>query len=389
MDASYGESLSILSKIIIEITENILVFCQYCHYYLNMSYLYDLPSWPNFKVDETAIRQKENEVISLKGHLDGILSIIRPTEEDKALILSKATKDSWQIERINLDEDEIYSSISKRLGLPFYKRETKEYYDEITDVILDAVTNHEDMTLDRLLKWHSKIVSNEAGIKKGELRKGPVYVVSGSLKNQKVLYEGLEASLVPAFIQEFISFLNTSKYSDFITAAIAHHYFISIHPFEDGNGRTARIICDYIINKSCTDLPAVFISTEIKRKQKEYYEEINAANNGDMNITRWTMWFLDRIIDAYCNAIDMIKRSYEIKELFNKAKGSNLNERQIKVLGIILKEDWKGFITAKKYASITQCHVDTANRDLKKLVSLGFIKKNDGGSKNTSYSILN
>ena len=164
---------------------------------------------------------------------------------------------------------------------------------------------------------------------------------------------------------------------------------VSLRIFEDGNGRVARIVSDYVMNRSNEGFPSVFVSSEIKKKQSEYYSILNRISAGSsMDITEWVAWFLERMIDSYVAAIARIQDSFRMKAFWERAREHNLNARQLKFLGKVLDEDWKGAITAKKYAAITECHPDTANRDLRKLVGYGLIVKEEGGSKNTHYSVL-
>ena len=208
-------------------------------------------------------------------------------------------------------------------------------------------------------------------------------------KNTEIVYEAPPAASVLTMMNDLIAFINSHKYSDSVMAAVAHFFFVAVHPFEDGNGRIARIISDYLLSRSSDSLPAAFVSTEIKKKQSEYYGMLRAASlSTSMDITDWVVWFLEKMIDAYNASIIKVHMSFKVREFFQRAERFNLNDRQMKFLKKILNEDREGKITAKKFAVITGCHPDTANRDLKKLVDCGLIMKDEGGSKNTHYSIL-
>ena len=242
---------------------------------------------------------------------------------------------------------------------------------------------------DSSLRLWKRESSHGAGIKRGLFRDDSVYIMSGRYKNSEIIYEAPPASKVGMMMDEFISFVNSGLYSDPVMAAIAHYYLAAIHPFEDGNGRVARIVSDYVMNRSNEGFPSMFVSSEIKKKQSEYYSILNRISAGSsMDITEWVVWFLERMIDSYITAIARIQDSFRMKAFWERAREHNLNARQLKFLGKVLDEDWKGAITAKKYAAITECHPDTANRDLRKLVGYGLIVKEEGGSKNTHYSVL-
>lgn len=352
-------------------------------------YIYENPDWPHFIVDLSRTEKLEDKISELKYFLDGMLMMISDRNSEIASFLSDSLKASWAIEGIDLSDIDIYSSIAKRLGIPYAVKNTKSYYDGITDVLFDAVTNHCELSVDRILYWHKKIVDGNPGIRKGSFRDGSVYVVSGKHKNTEIVYEAPPAASVPTMMNDFIAFINSHKYSDSVMAAVAHFFFVAVHPFEDGNGRIARIISDYLLSRSSDSLPAAFVSTEIKKKQSEYYGMLRAASlSTSMDITDWVVWFLEKMIDAYNASIIKVHMSFKVREFFQRAERFNLNDRQMKFLKKILNEDREGKITAKKFAVITGCHPDTANRDLKKLVDCGLLMKEEGGSKNTHYSIL-
>lgn len=349
-------------------------------------YIYENTDWPIFTFDPSKLSELDILILRKKEYLTGMLSILSSKKETAAEALIAEIKASWKIEGIDLSDDEIYSSVAKRLNIPSPDTNTKVYYDGIADTLFEAVHNHEKLTVNRILSWHSKVIENNPEIKKGAFRSGPIYVVSGQFKNRKIIYEAPQANLVPSMIDDFLDFINNATYSNPILAAIASYYFVAIHPFEDGNGRIARIIGDYILNRDSSSLPAVYISAAIKKNQKEYYEILKATSLGSMDITNWITWFLQQLVDAYDEAIYKIQKSFKVKELFKEAERLKLNERQLKLIEKVISDDWEGNITANKYAKINKCHPDTANRDLKKLEEYGFIQKGPGGSKNTNYS---
>ena len=352
-------------------------------------YLYECKQWPAFQVNVAETDAMEKRLVERRGFLDGLMSIVGGKEE-VAEALSDSLRSSWSIEGINLSDVDIFSSVARRLGLPFPISTTKTYYDGIADVLMDAVHNHAPMTIERILDWQGKIVEGEPGVGKAVFRHDAVYVVTGSLKNTRVIYEGPPASLVSGMMDDFVRFVNGYSFSNLVMAAIAQYYFVAIHPFEDGNGRTARMISDYLLYRgSASRQPAVFVSIEIKKRQKEYYELLDKISRGkSMDITEWVIWFLERLDDAYANAIDKIRLSFKVRSFWERAGKCGLNDRQQAFLDKVLRPDWKGALTAKKYAAMESCHPDTANRDLKKLVSCGLVRQEPGGGKNTHYSIV-
>ena len=353
-----------------------------------MGYIYQSNDWPNFFVDEKRTKALNEEVLALKNFLEGILSVFANRKDTEIHALSSSIKSSWAIEGISLSDDDIRSSIVKRIGRLGKEIRTKAYYDGLVNVLFDAVENHSPITLERILSWHEKIIERGVPVKRGRLRGVDVFIVSGEYKNREVIYEAPASELVPSMMNDFITFVNDSSYPSAVLSAVAHYYFVAIHPFEDGNGRMARLIGDYILAKDSLDLPAVYVSFEIKKKQKEYYEVLNNTSLGSLDITPWVVWYLKRLVDAYVSAIDDLQRTFKVDNYFEKVKNAGMNERQILFLNRVLKTDWEGPLTAKKYSMIAKCHPDTANRDLKKLVEAGLIRKEKGGSKNTHYSVL-
>lgn len=377
----------ILSRKYIFFTEKWLVF-SVSSIYNNFMYIYENPEWPDFTFDNEIVSSIENRLMESRAFLAGMTHVITCKDELPEAI-TETLRDSWAIEGIQLSEADLFSSVAKRLGHPFQNVKTKPYYDGLVEVLLDAVQNHEPLTADRILAWHKKVVSMEAGVSRGIFRTDSVYVVKGSLKNTEIVYEAPPASLVRSLIDEFLHFVNGHSCSEPVAAAIAHYFFVAIHPFEDGNGRIARIISDYVLNRSSTKISLVYVSKELKRRRKEYYEILDkTSRSSSMDVTEWISWFLERLIDACQDAARKIETSFKVRAFFDRARNAGLNERQKIFLERVLKEDWNGALTAKKYSAITACHVDTANRDLKKLVGCGLLMKEQGGSKNTHYSVL-
>ena len=352
-------------------------------------FIYENPDWPRFIVNEARLGNRLSLLNERKAFLDGSLSVFADRNQEAAQGLSESLVASWLIEGVSLSEIDVYSSVAKRLGIPYPVKETRPYIDGITAVLLDALQNHSPMTVERLFSWHGDIVAGTPGVVGGRFRTGSIYVVSGKYRNTGIVYEAPPASAVAGMMDDLISFVNHSRYPDPIVSAIAHYFLVAVHPFEDGNGRTARMLSDYILQRNSDMLPAVLVSSEIKKQQKEYYEILSiTSRSSSMDITEWVEWFLCRMCDAYEAGILRVQKSFRVREFFIRAEKYGLNERQMKFLSRVLREDWTGAITARKYAVITGCHPDTANRDLKKLVALGLIRQEEGGSRNTHYSVI-
>lgn len=305
---------------------------------------------------------------------------------------------SSEIEGERLDEEQVRSSIARRLGVDIGAlKPSDRHVDGVVEMMLDATQNYTaPLTEERLFGWHAALFptgySGMSKIAVGRWRddsSGPMQVVSGPEGRQRVHYEAPTAGRLPHEMSAFLAWFNKPGVIDpVIKAAVAHFWFVTIHPFEDGNGRIARAVADMALARS-EDSPQRFysMSSQIRLERKAYYDVLERTQKGDLDITEWLQWCLtclDRAIDG----AEVILASVLRKALFWRAVGQQpFNERQRNVLNQLL-DGFEGKLTSSKWAALTKASPDTALRDIGDLVERGVLAKNLGGGRSTSYSLV-
>ncbi|MBN2617006.1 MAG: Fic family protein, partial [Spirochaetales bacterium] len=302
------------------------------------------------------------------------------------------------IEGENLDANSVRSSIAKQLGLPSGGLPVNSVKtDGLVEILLDATHNYSDqLTNERIYSWHAALFptgySGMNKINSGNYRTGsePMEVVSGIIGNSVVHFKAPESESVPGLMNNFILWWNNEKSLDgIIKAAVSHLYFLTIHPFDDGNGRIARVLTDMTLAADEKNGRRLYsLSPQILKNKSEYYQILEETQKGDGDITKWIIWFLSMYLKAIESSLDVIEKTISINRLKTNLIQFELNERQKKVI-IKLIENWpNGFkdgISNKKYVSIAKTTPETAKRDLKKLVELGLLKRSESGGRSTAY----
>jgi len=311
-------------------------------------------------------------------------------------ILSVMTEElvgSSGIEGVTLNPDSVRSSIARRLGIDNDGLLVEDHYVEgLVDVMLDAVTNcREPLTAERMFDWHAALFpSGRSGMHKitvADWRKGdkPMQVVSGAFGHEKVHYEAPASADVPSEMERLIEWCNTSELSSFIMAGIAHLWCVTIHPFDDGNGRISRTLADMFLARLDIDSARYYsVSAEINRNKKAYYEILERTQKGDLDVTEWLLWFFDCLEKAITHASCTIERTLHKATYWDRFRDVDINERQRKVINRL----WDGFngkLTTSKWAKICKCSQDTALRDINDLISKGMLRNSGEGGRSTSY----
>mgnify|MGYP002623516230 FL=1 len=281
--------------------------------------------------------------------------------------------------------------------------------DAIVEVITDAVHNcNEPLTLERLCVWHEKLFRpNDSGRGcnglytnlSGKLRTdedGPMRVISGMGKNEIVHFQAPPAEQLPAQMRTFLDWFNVPATSgNVIKSAIAHLYFVTLHPFEDGNGRLARAVADMALCRdgSSATLSRVghlfSMSAQLCKERKAYYAQLEMAQKQkDMDITAWLLWYIGCMNRAIITVLDTLQESQKKKRFWEKTDGLAINERQKKILALLL-DGFEGNLTSSKYAKICHCSQDTAGRDIEKLIVAGLMQQTNAGGRSTAYEIRN
>jgi Fic family protein len=304
---------------------------------------------------------------------------------------------SSAIEGEALDAQEVRSSIARRLGLdaaglPNASRNVEG----VVEMMLDATQNFgEDLTEERLFAWHASLFpagrSGMARIAVGKWRPedvGAMRVVSGPIGRETVHFEAPKAGKLEAEMTKFLRWFNTPSAVDpVLKAGIGHFWFVTIHPFEDGNGRIARAIADMALARADGTRQRFYsMSSQIEAERKDYYQELEFAQRGDLDITRWLSWFLgclERAVDGAQQSLSGVLHKARMWEQINRQP---VNERQRNVINRLLN-GFEGFLTTSKYAKLAKCSPDTALRDIRELVERGILLQNPGRGRSTSYRL--
>ena len=269
-----------------------------------------------------------------------------------------------------------------------------EHVEGVVENLLDALENsQEPLTEERVFSWHRRLFPQRHSapflLTPGSYRTGPIQVLSGSYKNQKIWFEALPAELVPQAMHDFFAWINEpSDIPASVKSAIAHLRFLLIHPFEDGNGRLSRTISDYVLNqRNPCNLVLFSISTQLKKRQQEYYDQLHVAQTTSLDCTPWVLWYLERMKEALQEVLQTIVKTLRVQQLYHKMDQLPLNERQQEMIKR-LTTDFYGELTTQKWAKLTKCSHDTAIRDIKDLIHKGILKKTNAGGRSTSYQII-
>lgn len=300
---------------------------------------------------------------------------------------------SSEIEGILLNPNSVRSSIARRLGIENDGLLAEDHYVEgLVDVMLDAVRNcREPLTAERLFDWHAALFplgrSGMHRITVADWRKGeePMQVVSGAFGHEKVHYEAPASADVAAEMERLIDWFNNAGLSPFIMAGIAHLWFVTIHPFDDGNGRIGRSITDMLLARLDTDSARYYsMSAEINRNKKTYYRILERTQKGDLDITEWLLWFLDCLNKAISRALSTIDGTLQKTAYWDKFRNIEINERQRKIINR-LWDGLDGKLTSSKWAKMCSCSQDTALRDINDLISKGMLRNSGEGGRNANY----
>ncbi|MCL2651420.1 MAG: Fic family protein, partial [Candidatus Azobacteroides sp.] len=338
------------------------------------------------------------EVKYLQGKLNGIMSTIGFSQKEETL-LNTFTFDilkSSEIEGELLNYDQVRSSIARRLGIETAGLvPSARNIEGIVEMMLDATQRYENpLTEVRLFGWHNALFpSGYSGVYKIDVacyRKGEMQVVSGIMGQEKVFYEAVPQVLIKEEMDNFLNWLNTDfSIDNILKAAIAHFWFIIIHPFDDGNGRIARTITDMQLARAEKSSQRFYsLSTQILVEKKSYYDVLQKVQwNTDSNITDWLVFFLNCMKNALLSSEQATVHILHKAKFWAKYEHTPINERQRLILNKLLDGDFIGKLQSSKYAKICKCSQDTATRDIKDLIGKGILKQKEGGGRNTNYEL--
>lgn len=365
-----------------------------------MTYIHNLPDWPKFNWNVQRISDRLAAVRHKQGRLLGQMDRLGFNLRSEASLesLTEEVVKTSEIEGEILSRDQVRSSIARRLGLETAGLITSDRSVEgIVEIMLDATENFiAPLTADRLFDWHAALFptgrSGMLKIKVGGWRRPevePMQVLSGAAGREVVHFEAPSAERLKTEMQRFLIWFNgiTDKTDPVLRAAIAHLWFVTIHPFEDGNGRIARAIADMSLARS-ENSPQRFysMSAQIRRERNEYYAVLERTQKGSLDITNWLEWFLDCLDRAFDGADQILGSVLRKADFWEKFSGLALNDRQRKVLNRLL-DGFEGKLTSSKWAKITKVSQATAARDIEELVMFQILKKDAAGGRSTSYSL--
>lgn len=363
------------------------------------TYIHQLKDWPHFKWDNESLLTILGRVRNLQGKLIGRMeSLGFELRNDASLqILTLDILKSSEIEGEVLQPDQVRSSIARKLGLDIAGLVASDRnVDGVVDMMLDATQEYnKPLTVQRLFNWHSSLFpTGSSGMYKistGDWRKdsSPMQVVSGPMGKEKVHFEAPKAEIIDTEMSRFLEWFNEEATLDpTLKAAIAHLWFVTIHPFDDGNGRIARAITDMMLSRADeSSLRFYSMSAQIRLERKEYYDILERTQKGNLDITNWIKWFLECLLNAL-NTSENKLENVLFKSYFWKTHAkTNMNDRQVLLLNKLL-DGFEGKLTTSKWAKIAKCSADTALRDIQDLINKNILQKEDsGGGKNTSYKV--
>lgn len=363
-------------------------------------YIHNRLEWPNFTWDANKINDLILTVRFEQGRLLGRMGGIGFQLREEA-VLETLTQDvlkTSEIEGERLDTVQVRSSIAKRLGMDIgLVPRNDRNVDGVVEIMLDATRNYaKPLTRDRLFDWHTALFptgrSGMSRITVGNWRtseSGPMQVVSGGYGRERVHFEAPEAERLAAEMTQFIEWFNHSSDIDLvIKSALAHFWFVTIHPFEDGNGRIARAIADMLLARSEHSKERFYsMSAQIQRERNDYYDILERCQKGDLNITPWLEWYLNCLLRAIGASDDMLKMVLTKSNFWRTHAGEPFNERQKLVLNRML-DVFTGKLNSSKWAKLAKCSQDTALRDITDLLQRGILQKEEGGGRSTSYQLV-
>lgn len=360
-------------------------------------YIYEYDNWPHFTWDEQSVQVLLGKVRHLQGKLLGQMNALGFSFQEET-VLSTLTLDvikSSEIEGEKLNYDQVRSSIARKLGIEYAGMvDSGRDIEGIVEMMLDATQNYQELlNEERIFGWHAALFptgwSGMYRIKVGTYREEQMQVVSGAMGKEKIHYNAPSPDVVKTEMNEFLKWFNDEANIDLvIKAAIAHFWFIIIHPFDDGNGRIARALSDLMLTRSDNSPQRFYsLSNQILNEKKVYYEVLQRVQFSNGDITDWLTWFLSCLHRSLIATEDTFKRVLHKAEFWDKHKDTEINARQRKMLNKLL-DGFEGKLKTSKWAKITRCSADTALRDIKDLMEKGILKQEKSGGRSTNYELL-
>ena len=363
-------------------------------------YIWQSPEWPVWRYDLAALATPLAGVSQAQGRLLGRLADVGLALREQASLaaLTDDVLKTSAIEGEALNPASVRSSLARRLGVDIGALAAADrHVDGMVDMVLDATAHAtEPPTEVRLFGWHAALFptgfSGLAPITTGDWRDdahGPMQVVSGPVGRQRVHFEAPPAARLPAEMARFLAWVNAPSPTEpaLIRAGLCHLWFVTLHPFDDGNGRIARAVGDLLLARADGSPQRFYsLSAEIQRERAGYYDILERTQKGGLDVTEWLLWLLQRLHAAVDQAHGTLDAVLHKARFWHRVHGAALNERQVKVLNRLL-DGFDGKLTTSKYAALAKCSADTALRDLTALVELGALQRSGAGGRSTHYEL--
>jgi Fic family protein len=362
-------------------------------------YIHELPDWPKFRWDDGRLSTALSAARHLQGRLIGQMEALgfRVKEEAVLRTLTEDVLKSSEIEGERLDADQVRSSVARRLGIDIGGLPPSDRHVEgIVEMMLDATQHYDQrLTADRLFDWHASLFptarSGMHRIRVGtwrDDRTAPMQVVSGPVGRERVHFEAPAAQRLEEEMRRFLEWFNSEATTEpVLKGALAHLWFVTIHPFDDGNGRIARAIADMALARSEGSSRRFYsMSAQIREERGGYYGILEQTQRGTLDVTAWMDWFLGCLTRAIEGAQTALSGVIERARYWERLRDLPLNERQRLVINRLL-EGFEGKLTTSKWAALTKSSNDTALRDIQQLVERGLLVRNPAGGRSTSYAL--
>lgn len=363
----------------------------------HLKYVWQQKDWPHWTFNLDRLSQLLSQVNLERGRLLGSMQALgfHLAEETSLNVLTNEVVKSSEIEGELLNQEAVRSSIARKLGIDAGGLiPSDKHVDGVVEMVLDGTRNHKQpLTEERLCGWHAALFpTGHSGMYKLTVAAyrndadGPMQVVSGGIGHEKVHYEAPSATSLEVEMAYFLDWFNHESALDpVIKAGLAHLWFVTLHPFEDGNGRIGRAVCDMALARADGSAQRFYsLSAQVQHERNDYYNSLEHAQKGTLDVTDWLAWFMGCLLRAVKNANDALKGVMYLATISHHVPGAKLNERQVKILKMMI-HGFNGNLTTGKWAKLNHCSTDTALRDINELVNLGVLLKAGESKRGTHY----